>query len=358
MHIPLATTRSDLTKTTENGTLIHDLVEDMPGLMLGPFARLPSGEVLGIDGNAAQVSADGGLSWDSHNLFGPDLDIDVSSERAVIVTRSGTAILALINRAERKWTWDDDLRDAPGAVLPTYVVRSLDSGRTWQDPQKLHDEWTGAIRDIIETRDGRIVFTTMKFLHDPGRHSVLTYSSDDDGATWEASNVIDLGGNGHHGGVTEATIVELRDGRTMKYLRTNWGQFWVAYSADGGRHWHPMGPSGVDASSAPGFLKRLASGRIMLLWNRLYPEGESTYPLSGGDCLWSATPVSNHRGELSVAFSEDECETWSMPIVIARNPDAWLSYPYAFEVEPGVLWVTTMQGGLRGMVREEDFLGK
>ena len=358
MRIPLATTSSDLTKTTESGAVIHDLAEDMPGLMMGPFAQLPCGAILGVDGNAARTSSDGGQSWEAHDLFGPSDDMDVSSERAVIVTRTGTVILAFMNLAERAWTWSDNLRDAPGAILPTCVVRSLDGGRTWQDLQKLHSEWTGAIRDIIETRDGRIVFTTMKFLENPGRHAVLTYSSADDGETWEPSNVVDLGGNGHHGGVTEATIVELCDGRIMKYMRTNWGQFWVAYSTDGGGSWHPMGPSGIDASSAPGLLQRPASGRIMLLWNRLYPEGESSYPLSGGDCLWSATPVSNHRGELSVAFSEDEGRTWSMPVVIARNPDAWLAYPYAFEAGPGVLWVTTMQGGLRVTVREEDFVGK
>ena len=96
MRIPLAATKSELTKTTPNGTLIHDLVEDMPGLMLGPFARLPSGEILGVDGNAAQVSADGGRSWRPHDMFAPDFGLDVSSERAVIVTRSGTLILAFM----------------------------------------------------------------------------------------------------------------------------------------------------------------------------------------------------------------------------------------------------------------------
>jgi len=357
MKMPPSGARSEITKTTPEGIAIHDRVEDMPGLMLGPFVRTEDGAILGVDERSAFLSGDQGRTWTEHPLFGARDDILLRPERALIRTKTGTIILAFENESERNWTWSDELGDAPGAIMPTYATRSTDGGRTWQDCQKLHDDWTGAIRNMIETRDGRVVFTTMKMLHNPGRHSVITYATDDDGKTWRPSNLIDLGGAGHHGGVTESTIVELRDGRIMMLLRTNWGQFWLAYSTDGGGHWHPMGPSGIDASSAPGLLKRLASGRIALFWNRLYPEGKTSYPLSGGNCIWSATPVSNHRGELALSFSEDECATWSQPVIIARNPGSWLSYPYAFEAQPGELWVTTMQGGLRVKLLEEDFAG-
>ena len=145
--------------------------------------------------------------------------------------------------------------------------------------------------------------------------------------------------------------------RLLMLLRTNWSQFWFAISTDDGSHWHPMGPAGIDASSAPGLLLRLDSGRLALFWNRLYPEGETEYPLAGGDGLWSGVPVSNYRAELCVSFSEDEWEHWSAPVVVAGDPEGgWISYPYAFEVEPGVLWLTTMQGDLRLRMREADFL--
>jgi predicted neuraminidase len=197
----------------------------------------------------------------------------------------------------------------------------------------------------------------MKMLHNPGRHAVMTYASDDAGRTWMASNLIDYGGIGHHDGATEATLVELKDDRLMKYIRTNWGQFWRAESTDGGHYWHTIGPSGVDASSAPGLLFRTQSGRIALFWNRALPEGQTDYPLNGGDRRWSAVPCSNHREELSLAWSDDECESWSAPIVLARKEGGWLSYPYAFEAEPGVIWLTTMQGNVRMRLRESDFIG-
>ena len=93
----------------------------------------------------------------------------------------------------------------------------------------------------------------------------------------------------------------------------------------------------------------------MLLWNRLRPEDGGPVKQLGGDRQWSATPASIFREELSLAFSEDECASWSAPVVIARQPDTWLSYPYAFEAAPGLLWITTMQGDLRVKFREEDF---
>ena len=104
-------------------------------------------------------------------------------------------------------------------------------------------------------------------------------------------------------------------------------------------------------------MKRLASGRLLLLWNRLYPEGETSFPLTGGDGQWSEVAVSNHRSELAVALSSDDGATWTKPVVVARVARMkWVAYPYAFEVKPGEVWVTTMQGGARLVLREADLL--
>ncbi len=341
----------------------------LPTRQLGPFVRLEDGRILAIDRDSSYVSQDNGRTWSAARpLFGKTEsiqtpNIQVSNERALLRTKSGTVIAAFMNLSERKWTWKNELGDAPGAKLPTYVMRSLDGGKSWQDVQKLHDDWSGAVRDMIETAGGRIIFTAMKMRHDPGRHAVLTYSSTDDGKTWKASNLIDLGGAGHHGGVTEPTLTELADGRFWMLIRTNWSEFWSAYSYDGGRYWRVIKPSGIKASSAPAMLRRLASGRLMLLWNRPDPSDHSQWPLSGGDNLWSATPVSNFREELSVAFSEDDGKSWSRPTVLAHSRSSsakgsrrWIAYPYVFEKEPGVIWVTTMQGGLRIEFHERDFV--
>ena len=344
----------------QSSPTFHPDVRQLPHNEMGPFVHGDDGVIIGIDDhNNAIASTDGGQSWSRTPLFvglADDQTPGVRPERALLRTREGTIILALTNDRRKHWTWSNELHDAPGAVLPTCVVRSTDGGATWTDFQTLHDDWTGAVRDMIQTRDGRVIFTAMKMMHNPGRHAVLTYSSNDEGQTWRTSNLIDLGGQGHHGGVTEPTLVELRDGRVWMLIRTNWSEFWSAHSFDGGKFWRTLQPSGIDASSAPGLIKRLDSGRLVLVWNRLYPAGQTSYPLRGGDGIWSEFPVSNHRGELSIAFSDDDGGHWSDPIVIARQPDKWLSYPYVFEKSPGTLWITTMQGNLRIELDEADFV--
>ena len=351
-----------------NDFALHPKAEFLPHLPVGTLARLDDRRLLAIgcpgpgqflqqrdNQFALYHSGDDGHSWESVPLRLPEHDLQPAPTGALLCTTTGTIVLAFSNLKERHFTWNDALRDAPGSVLPTWVMRSRDGGRTWTSVQKLHSEWTGAIRSIIQTADGRVLFTSMKMLSNPGRHAVLTYASADDGETWEASNLIDLGGNGHHGGVTESAVVELKDRRILQYLRTNWGHFWRVESQDGGRSWHPYGPSPVAASSAPCALKRLASGRIAIAWNRPGPRDGSRVSLRGGDGILSATPVSNFRRELSLAFSEDDGASWSDPIVVASS-ESEVSYPQIFEAHPGELWLTAHRWNFRAAVRESDFL--
>ncbi len=341
-------------------TQLHEAAAWLPFEWRGPLVRKADGRLLGVDDREAFESADGGATWERRPLFDykrSDKEYKLGAERAMCLCADGTVVTGFINLNERVWLWRDELHDAlPGTRVPQYTMRSTDGGRTWETPVRLHDEWTGEVRDLIRTRSGRLILSSMKMAHAPGRHTVLTYVSDDAGRTWRGSAAIDLGGMGHHGGVTEATIEELKDGRIWMLMRTNWGRFWQAFSEDEGLSWRRVEPSAIEASSAPGLLKRLKSGRLALFWNRPFPEGKDRYPMTGGDGLWSETPVSNHREELSLAFSEDEGRSFSRPVVIARREKAWLSYPRLLEYAPGELWLTTMQGALALRLLERDFV--
>lgn len=333
--------------------------------LIGPF--VVDGEQIltpSPDGRGISRSLDGGKTWTDQPLFSYNTrgkEYKISHERVLYRTREGTLILSFMNLNERHWTWKAELCDAPGARLPHYVTRSTDDGRTWSEPVPLHQEWTGEIRNIIQLDSGRLVLSSMKMLNHPGRHAVLTYFSDDDGQTWKPSNIIDLGGTGHHGGVTEATIAQLKNGSVLMLLRTNWQQFWRAISHDGGASWREIGPSGIDASSAPGLLTRLKSGRLLLTWNRLYPEGQTSYhEMRGGDGQWAEVSTCNHREELSIAWYDETTHTISKPVVVARHKNMWVSYPRVLEVKPGVLWLSNMTLGKGELVNlvlnEADFV--
>jgi predicted neuraminidase len=343
-------------KTTVDKIWYHTNAEKIEGLMLGPFIHLDNGNILTVSETKSYISKDKGKTWSTYPIFKSEGSYLIRPERALINTKKGTVILAFANDVEKSnWQWDEVTHDSPGAILPTYAVRSLDGGKTWEEPQKLHDEWTGAIRDIIQTKNGSVIFTTMMMQHNPGHHSVLTYTSMDEGENWIRSNIIDLGGIGHHSGVTESTIEQLENGRIWMLMRTMWGKFWESYSYDEGLTWKEFNATEINASTAPGLLKRLSSGRLILIWNQIYPEGQNEYPLTGGKGQWSEVPASNHRKELSIMFSNDDGKTWSNPVVIAKD-EKRLSYPYMFEVNPGELWITTWQGELRVKINEKDFI--
>ena len=336
-------------------------VEKIKDLPHGPFVRLDDESILTVEGNKAVVSKDEGKTWTLMSIVADSSKFDISPG-PIIRTSHNVIIMSFDNLKEKaNWNWQNDIHDSPGATLPAYAVRSVDAGKTWSGPVKLHDDWTGANRDMIETKDGSIVLTTMIMRHHPGHHTVLTYTSKDEGKTWTASNIIDEGGEGNHSGVMESTLVQLKDDRLWMLLRTNWGNFWQAFSSDDGLNWREVGPTKIDASSSPGILKRLESGRIVLVWNRLFPEGTMEYPLRGGDGNLSEVPANWQRAELSIMFSDDEGKSWTKPIVISKvtQEGAQLSYPFVFEAKPGELWITTsFRGNLGIKLKENDFLGK
>jgi len=343
--------------SANDGITLEARVEAMSQIKAAPYTKLADGSAITVDDKFAHITPDDGQTWlEPIPLFPNGPDLKVSNERVLLHTRDGAIILAFMNLNSRIWGWDDE-KNAPDRELrlDVWTVRSLDEGRTWQDAQRIQGGWCGAIRDIIQTSSGRVVFTAQILTDNPPRHVTRTYSSDDDGKSWKAGNILDLGGHGHHDGAIEATIVERRNKRIWMLIRTNLDYFWEAFSDDQGRYFREMRPTKIDASSSPAYVTRLQSGRLAMTWNRLYLEGKNTSNRRGGSL--SESEASWERSELSIAFSADDGTTWTDPVVIARHEDTSkrVSYPWIFERRPGELWITTMQGGLKCRLFEKDF---
>ena len=329
-------------------------VLDMPDGLIGPFVELGDGGLLTVRDGAVRRSYDDGKTWSPPHPIYEGPGPGVPSMGLLIRTKSGVIVLVYVDDSNFFWFWDDSTRrPAENVRSNVWTARSTDEGRTWTDRQMIMEGFNGALITMIETGSGSIVVPVQKLWHDPGRHVTPTYVSKDDGVTWRVSNVIDLGGDGHHDGSYEATLVELRDGRLWMLIRTNWDFFWEAFSEDDGLSWLEFRPTTIDASSSPGYVTRLASGRLFLTWNRLYPKGESHGPRRAWH--YSDVPASWHRQELAVAFSDDDGKTWTDPEVIARDPYR-LSYPGVFERRPGEIWVTTHQGNFLASIQERDFV--
>jgi hypothetical protein len=335
-----------------NKILLHPKSRPLPADLPGPFVKLENGSLLAHDPDEVRFSKDDGRTWTARPLFKQPGKFRCRVGCALLRTRDGVIILAFLNEKEQVLRWDQ-AKGGPQADcrLPVYVARSLDEGQTWTEPRLLQDGWCGAIRQMIQLRSGRVVLVSQVAVPDPGRHVSFTYVSDDNGQTWQKSNVIDLGkygGYGDHGGGIEGTVAELKDGRLWMLLRTSRDVFTEVFSDDGGLNWKDNRPSKIAASGSPGTLARLASGRLVLLWNRYLDPIKKT----------------GRREQLSMAFSEDDGRTWSEPLVLGydpmrpgdKEPQHRLSYPCVFERAPGELWVTTLQGQLRVAVQESDFV--
>jgi len=311
----------------------------------GPFVQLDDESLVAIDGNIMRRSSDGGKSWSEG---GPPIDegMDIGNAGHVgqfLRTREGTFVVLFLDYAKLNAAgWNNEKRAPnPDSHFALWSIRSTDGGATWTDRQELMGGYNADFMGLIETRDGNVVATMEHQVPELRRWISCSFVSKDSGITWRCSNWIDIGGHGHHDGATEPAVVELTDGRLLMLIRTSLGQFWKAYSSDGGVYWRILQPSGIDASSAPAWILRLSSGRLGLVWNRSRPEGASDWPKYNTPDPTFEYPASVYREELSIAFSEDEGESWTPPRVIAREPGGQLAYPYVHERSPGTLWVFT-----------------
>ncbi len=323
---------------------LHPKATALPFKHQGPFVNTADGAVLYVDAKEALRSEDEGRTWASVPLFAAPQKHTVRIERALLRTREGVVISAWPNEVELRmpqpFAWGAAGQPLTDWSLPTYVCRSLDDGKTWEPPLKIADNWCGCIHSMIQTRAGRIVLVSQEITPD-WRHATFTFVSDDQGRTWQRSNLIDYQqGRNSHAGIIEGSVIERGDGTLYMLLRTETGFLWESTSRDG-LQWEGLRQTTIPSITCCPQLARLSDGRVALLWNRPprhQPESKTS------------------RAELSMAFSSDDCATWSAPRVIAARYEAGgkIGYPYLHERRPGELWITTMQGGVRMKIATAD----
>ena len=341
-----------LAPKTEAPVCLHPKIQSLKQPVLGPFVRNANNQLVAIDNNQAHLSEDSGQTWQACPIFKTD-DFYIGDSRSLICLDSGVLILSFANVGNMHFNWRRKTNSpTKNCSLAHYIVRSFDGGKTWQTPQKIQSGYAAATSTLIQLKTGEVVVSAQNLDYQNARHYALSLVSNDEGETWQASNRLDIGGRGHHGGCYEGTLIELNDGRLWYCIRTNQDWFWDAYSNDQGLTWLETKP-GLPASSSPAMLTRLQSGRMALVYNPLYPEGKTEFARRAGQ--FSEVAASWMREELAIRFSDD-AQTWSKPVVIAACKGAWLAYPMVFEVEAGVLWITTLQSELKLVLNESDFV--
>lgn len=185
-----------------------------------------------------------------------------------------------------------------------FMKRSPDNGESWSYPRPISEPgWYCNNNDhIVRLSSGRILLPAhggprlewRGGKNEAGEYNTVIHSfvfySDDEFETWSVSrNTMTAPDRGCH----EPSIVELRDGKLLCFLRTTLGRIYKSYSDDQGLTWGKPTATDLKAPDSPPLLKRIPStGDLLLLWNHV--ESRSNWP----------------RIPLTAAVSKDEGETW------------------------------------------------
>ena len=182
-------------------------------------------------------------------------------------------------------------------LLPPWVCRSSDDGRTWTHTNSFPSPPEGfgpflVFGDIKAGADGALHASAYaQKADDPEKEDrAWHFRSDDDGRTWRIISVI---GTGHN----ETALLHLEGKRWLAAARTIGPQQVDLFrSSDDGATW--AGPEHVsEAKQIPADLARLTDGRLLLTYG---------------------TRVADQRGVLG-KLSSDEGKTWSAPIRLADS---------------------------------------
>ncbi len=146
--------------------------------------------------------------------------------------------------------------------------------------------------------------------NDPERGSFV-YKTCDNGLTFEKLGHADVNQRWYD----EHMIIELKSGVLAMYVRTLYG-IGVSYSYDRGATWTEGRNSGIGGPCSRFFIRRLKSGRLLLINN----ANTST------------------RNNLTAMLSEDDGATWKYSLMIDERDD--VSYPDAKEADDGYIYIT------------------
>ena len=116
----------------------------------------------------------------------------------------------------------------------------------------------------------------------------------------------------------EHHIIELRDGRLWCLVRTDYG-IGQSFSSDRGQTWTPGEDSGLGGPNARFFIRRLHSGRLLLVNHRVDPETRTV------------------RCKLAAWLSDDDGASWHGGLMLDERPG--VSYPDAVQDREGTIWV-------------------
>ena len=289
--------------------------EARPGAMIIGMDRTPKGRIWGCwtgtgdkqDGYfLLATSDDAGAKWSK-----PRLAVGARTEPEQKL--SGALVGNLWTDPKgRLWLFFDQQLGNEQRKITNWFIRCDDPDAAepkWSEPVQFAEGCTLNKPTVLKNGDWLLPVS------DWHKKTARVFASVDEGATWKERGSLQF----PNWEYDEHMTVELRDGRLWMLARTN-GQPHESFSADGGVTWStPSQAATVQNVSSRFFLRRLRSGRILLVKNGSPAE---------------RLPSRTH---LSAWLSEDEGQTWKGGLLLDERKA--VSYPDGFESPDGLIHI-------------------
>jgi predicted neuraminidase len=312
--------------------------EVRPGAMIIGMDRTPKGRIWGCwtgtgdkkDGYfLLATSDDDGSTWSKPRLA---VGARTSSDQKL----SGALVGNLWNDPKgRLWLFFDQQLGDPQGRITNWFIRCDDPDAAepkWSEPVRFAEGCTLNKPTVLKNGDWLLPVS------DWHKKTARVFASTDQGTSWKERGSLQFPG----WEFDEHMTVELRDGRLWMLARTS-GQPFESFSSDQGTTWsEPRQAATVQNINSRFFLRRLNSGRILLVKNG------------------SPTERLQKRTHMSAWLSEDDGQTWKGGLLLdERNA---VSYPDGFESPDGLIHILydrnrhTDAEILLAKFREEDVL--
>jgi predicted neuraminidase len=286
-----------------------------PGAMIIGMDRTPKGRLWGCwtgtgdkkDGYfLLATSDDGGETWSQ-----PRLAVGVRMEAEQQVHGALVGNLWTDPRGRLWLFFDQQLGDPQGRISNWWMrCDDPDAARpTWSEPVMFAEGCTLNKPTVLANGDWLLPVS------DWHKKTARVFASTNEGESWKERGSLQF----PDWQFDEHMMVELKDGRLWMLARTA-GQPHESFSADQGRTWStPRQAATVQNVSSRFFLRRLRSGRILLVKN-----GSPTERLT-------------KRSHMTAWLSEDEGRTWQGGLLLDER--SAVSYPDGFESPDGLIHV-------------------
>jgi predicted neuraminidase len=266
-----------------------------------------SGKLPGEDQHnyvVVSASSDAGNTWTEMLAIDPDGDGPVRAFDPEI----------WVDPVGRLWVFWAQTIGHDGTVAGVWTITTEKPDRKkpkWSEPRRLTDGIMMCKPFVMSTGEWVLPASTWRLTD----HSARMVVSTDQGNSWQVRGACQIPEEVRS--FDEHIIIERKDGSLWMLVRTKYG-IGESASSDRGQSWSPLRPAAIQHPSARFFIRRLASGNLILVKH-------------------GPIDVRTDRSQLTAYVSSDDGKTWRGRLMLDERKG--VSYPDGQQTKDGSIYI-------------------